>query len=86
MSQIDEPTLEAVRKLIDSECSAQKMFFDECDREGQHGSDVQKIYQSNFNTLVILREKITAENLNFNGAAYVTYAPVTERIFIQNAS
>ena len=78
---IDEPTLELVRKLIDYEASSQKSFYNECAEHGHAGSSVQKIYKSNYNTLFLLREKLTLENLTKNKEAYETYRPAIERIF-----
>lgn len=78
---MDEETLEAVRKLIDYDCATYKEFFDMCNNTGDLVT--KKQYQSSYNALVILKEKITQSNLKKNKEAYKTYKSITERIFIE---
>lgn len=59
MISYDEETLAAVRRMIDYEASGLRMFFDECEREGDLKGDTRRKYQSDYNTLVTLREKMT---------------------------
>ena len=60
---ISENTLQLVLRAIDCEASGTRMWFDECTKEGQAESELQKRYQSSHNTLVNLRKKLNPEYL-----------------------
>ncbi len=56
-----EETLLACQRAVDYAAADERMWFDECDKEGQHGTELQRRYQAAHNALVILRQKLTVE-------------------------
>ena len=69
--QIDEATLEVVRKLIDTQCSNLMGWFDGAKFVGDH--EMARVYQNAQNELWVLRQKLTATNLEKNHTAYKKY-------------
>ncbi len=57
------PTLDAVLRRIDSEAYGLRVSIEECIREGQSGGETQTRLVHCYNTLVILRQKLTPEGL-----------------------
>lgn len=76
----DEATLEAVRQLIDSESDLKQQFIRECYRHG-HETALCRQYKSDLNTLVLLREKVTAETVQQFMDMKEKYPPVVDRWF-----
>lgn len=69
--KIDEATLEAVRKLVDTQCDNLKSWFNQAVQVGD--SQMARVYQNAQNELWALRRKMTATNLEKNHAAYKKY-------------
>jgi hypothetical protein len=69
--KIDEATLEVVRKLVDTQCSNLKDWFNQAVLVGDH--EMAKVYQNAQNELWVLRQKMTATNLEKNHTAYKKY-------------
>ena len=69
--KIDEATLEAVRKLVDTQCDNLKSWFHQAVQVGDH--EMARVYQNAQNELWVLRQKLTATNLEKNHTAYKKY-------------
>lgn len=76
----------AFQRLIDYEAYGVKICFNECTREGHKGNDTQKDYQSQYNQLVFMREKMISPEwvLQFLDGEKFDMPEATERIFINN--
>ncbi len=72
-------TREAVKRLIDYECNSLRYWIRQCNR---HETKNKEIYQSNYNTLVCVRERITEEYLaQFLDRTKFDMPEAVERIF-----
>jgi hypothetical protein len=76
--KIDEATLEAVRKLVDTQCSDLQYWFSQAVQVGDH--QMARVYQNAQNELWTLRQKMTATNLEKNYSTYEKYPKANQML------
>ena len=76
--EIDEATLEVVRKLVDTQCSDLQYWFSQAVQVGDH--QMARVYQNAQNELWTLRQKMTATNLEKNYSTYEKYPKANQML------
>lgn len=78
--QPDAATLAAVRQLIDSESDLKVRLVRACYQHGRE-TELCRRYKSDLNTLVLLREKVTAQTVQEFMDMPKKYPPIRDRWF-----
>jgi hypothetical protein len=76
--KIDEATLEAVRKLVDTQCSDLQYWFSQAVQVGD--LEMARVYQNAQNELWVLRQKLTVANLEKNYSTYEKYPKANQML------